>query len=282
VQPAIVHAWGPVAANFAPCQGDSRLLVTLGSAEPDQSFARRWLSSRMHRRAARVVATSQTIAEKCSPRQPAVILPGVDASMQEPLPPTATERTELLDELQLPPTARLVLIVAQLVPRKAVKELIWITDLLRVMNDDVRFLVVGQGPQAAALSRYARLVCTTEHVRMLGPRNDVSRLLRHAAAYWHAGDEASPPLALLEAMAAQVPVVADNTAGCRQAITKNQNGLLVPPAQRALRARATERILQDASLAKRLGSAAGQTAFEQFSADRMATQYASQYQQLLA
>ena len=282
LQPTIVHAWGAAAADYAPRVEGARMLVTLGRSSHDRSAGRRWLDRLAMRRADLVVATSDAIAAELSTADALVIQPGVETSAGGATGPNPGERRELLENLQMPANARLVLIVAQLAPRKAVKELVWITDLLRVMHDNVRFLVVGHGPQASSLGRYARLVCTKEHVRMLGPRDDMPELLRHADAYWHAGDETSPPVALLEAMAARVPVVADETIGCRQAITADQNGLLVPPAQRAIRARATEQLLQDAELAERLTTAARQTVEREFSADRMVDAYANAYRAVLS
>ncbi|MEM9186863.1 MAG: glycosyltransferase, partial [Planctomycetota bacterium] len=132
------------------------------------------------------------------------------------------------------------------------------------------------------LARFARLAGEPGQVRFLGSRRDVGRLLGAADVYWHAGDEGSAPIAVVEAMAAGVPVVADDTPGCRQALTDGADGRLCPAGARAARGRATEHLLADASYRGRLADAARETAGTRFSADRMADDYARAYRRLLA
>src|SRR5262245_39175679 len=60
-------------------------------------------------------------------------------------PPRASDlsREALLTELELPENARLIGVVGRLTPEKRVKDLIWAADLLRVLHDNLRLLVIG-------------------------------------------------------------------------------------------------------------------------------------------
>ena len=50
------------------------------------------------------------------------------------------------------------------VPENRVKDLIWAADLLRVLQNNLRVLVIGDGPLFALLEEYARLASDLEHI----------------------------------------------------------------------------------------------------------------------
>jgi glycosyltransferase involved in cell wall biosynthesis len=60
-------------------------------------------------------------------------------------------------------------------------------------------------------------------------------------------------LALLEAMALQIPVIATPIAGTSEVVVNGYNGLLVPPADSELLAKAIENLIQNPALAEKLG-----------------------------
>ena len=76
------------------------------------------------------------------------------------------------------------------------------------------------------------------------------------------------PKALIEAMAAGLPVVGSNVIGIREIITDGENGLLAEPDADSLRA-AIQRLIQDRALRQRLGRAAREHAVQHFSLDRI-------------
>ncbi|MBU6397361.1 MAG: glycosyltransferase, partial [Rhodospirillales bacterium] len=73
------------------------------------------------------------------------------------------------------------------------------------------------------------------------------------------------PKAVLEAMAAGLPVVATNIPGCREAVINNETGLLVPPRNPAALAEALGRLIADPGLRARLGAAGRQRVLDNFS-----------------
>ncbi|MEN1678480.1 MAG: glycosyltransferase family 4 protein [Planctomycetota bacterium] len=273
--PAIVHAWGPTAAAYgAWAAGSAKLVVTVGRAGAAEPAWARLIHRGWRRRADAIVAPSSEVADALGP-EATVVPPGVpiaEAASAE------ASREQLLAELRLPASARVIAIVSRMLPRKRVKELVWCADLMRVLRDEVRVLVIGDGPQLPALARFARMASDLEHVRLLGERSDLPRLLGAADVYWHAGDEQSPPLALLEAMAAGVPVVADQTPGASQTVVNNETGLLVPLGGRAERARATERLLTEPDHAAQLAANAQADIAKRYAIGRAARDYAAMYQ----
>ena len=115
-----------------------------------------------------------------------VIPPGVP-----PSPVSDVSRAELLRELQLPPDARLIGVIGRLVPEKRVQDLIWAADLLRVLHDNLRMLIIGTGPAAPQLEQYARLASDLDHIRFLGERDDVWRIMPHLDVLWNGSDNRS-------------------------------------------------------------------------------------------
>jgi glycosyltransferase involved in cell wall biosynthesis len=186
----------------------------------------------------------------------------------------------LLRELRLPTDARLIGAVGPLVPEKRVKDLIWAADLLRVLHDNLRLLVIGDGPRRTQLTQYARLASDLEHIQFLGERADVWRIMPHLDVLWNASENRGHSFAILEAMAAGVPVIASDTPLNRELVVENETGYLVPlndRSGRATRARHTDRVFTDSELANRLAMAARQRALEHFNVERMLQRYVDLY-----
>ncbi|MEM8866021.1 MAG: glycosyltransferase [Planctomycetota bacterium] len=280
-QPQVVHAWGDAALTFAAVAGGGKLVATLGRTPIDPPWWQAKVAGWSQGKADRLVATSEPIATQLQ-SDAKIIPPGVDRHGTDAGSANGQTKAEVLAELGLPSDAYLIATVANLEPRKRVKELIWASDLVRVLHNETWLVVAGQGPEAPSLARFARMSSEQDQVRMLGPRDDVPRLLNAADMLWHAGDETSPPLAVLEAMAAGRPVVADDTPGCQLAVRDGETGRLAPAGGRAERGRATVDIIEDAALRERLTAAARETIAQQYDADRMADDYAAVYRELLS
>jgi glycosyltransferase involved in cell wall biosynthesis len=139
-----------------------------------------------------------------------------------------------------------------------VRDLIWAADLLRVLHDNLRVLIIGDGPLRPALEQYARLASDLDHIRFLGERKDVWRIMPHLDVLWNGSDNRSVSMSVLEAMAAGVPVIASDVPVNRDLVVDGVTGYLIPlghRAGRADRARHTDRIFTDGALAARLGAA---------------------------
>jgi glycosyltransferase involved in cell wall biosynthesis len=91
------------------------------------------------------------------------------------------------------------------------------------------FVLVGDGPEQDSLSRLAAELNLSERVLMCGYRRDARRLLLGADLFVMSSDMEGLPVVLLEAMAAQVPVVATAVGGIPEAVTHQESALLVQP-----------------------------------------------------
>ncbi len=170
--------------------------------------------------------------------------------------------------------------VGRLWPQKRVKDAIWAADLLKVIRDDVHLLVVGDGPQRDRLRRFRDQVDIRSKVHFLGHRDDVSRLLPHFDVLWSTSGYEGQSNAILEAMAAGVPVVATDIPGTRELVQPGVTGYLVSVGDRAGFAKHTEHLLNDSALAARFSAAARQRARSEFSVEKMVARYAELYREL--
>jgi len=140
--------------------------------------------------------------------------------------------------------------------------------------------VVGQGehePELVALK--GRLGITS--LEFLGVRRDARQLIRQLDVFVVPSRQEGLPLALLEAMALERPIVATTAGGVPDALTDGQNALLVPPEAPEALADGILRLLSDRRLADELGRRAAQTLNERFTSAAAAARYANVYRALL-
>ena len=128
----------------------------------------------------------------------------------------------------------------------------------------VRLLVLGEGPERAALERQARELGVGDRVRFLGggTRDDVLRLFRGADAVLLTSAWENLPHTLLEALAVGAPVVATAVGGVPEIVRDGENGLLVPPRNVEALVASLERIVADDALRTGLAAAAAPSVAE--------------------
>lgn len=137
-------------------------------------------------------------------------------------------RRELLGELGLASDARLLLSVGRLTPQKGYDLTLQIVPevLRRVPN--AHFLWVGGGELSDELRRQAERLGVDRHIHMLGHRTDVDRLMETSDVFLFPTRFEGQPLALMEALAHGMPIVASRASGIPEVITSGTHGLLVP------------------------------------------------------
>jgi glycosyltransferase involved in cell wall biosynthesis len=123
---------------------------------------------------------------------------------------------------------------------------------------DVELLVLGEGPERAALERRAASLGISDRVRFLGAgtRDDVVALFRAVDAVLLTSAWENLPHTLLEALAVGAPVVATAVGGIPEVVVDGENGLLVPAHAVDAIAWAIDRVTHDEALRRSLGTAA--------------------------
>lgn len=118
------------------------------------------------------------------------------------------------------------------------------------------FLLAGDGPERERLEARAAELGVGDRVRFLGRREDVPQLLAACDVFALPSLYEGSSLAVLEAMAAGIPVVSSAIGGTEELIEDGRSGLLVPPGDAAGLASALRRLLGDPVLRKELAGSA--------------------------
>ncbi|MFN8176573.1 MAG: glycosyltransferase family 4 protein [bacterium] len=146
-----------------------------------------------------------------------------------------------------------------------------VVSLARTRHPDLVLLVAGSGNYLRTLERHARRRGAGDCVRFLGrvSEEEKIRLYRRAWGLVMTSPKEGWGLTCLEAEACGTPVIASDAPGLREAVRRDETGLLVPHGDRDALAAAMDRFLADEALRRRL--AEGSLAFAStFSWDRCA------------
>lgn len=145
---------------------------------------------------------------------------------------------------------RLLVTVGRLVPHKRVDEIIEVLPEL----SGVELMVIGDGPERAALQARARRLGCQDRVIFTGalPPPQVLGRLREADVFVLNSRYEGFPHVVLEAFGASVPVVATAAGGTPELVRHEESGLLVPPGDAAKLRQAIARVLEDRTLRGRL------------------------------
>ena len=225
-----------------------------------------------------VVGASQWIAGEAQRsslfgRFPISVIPyGIDTDVFRPVP----EARRLLEALELPPTARIVLFVSDWLgnPRKGFDLLDAALHARPLPN--VALVSLGRGDPL-------RLQSTIPHVHLGGFTEDRMLAIAHSLAdvFVIPSREDNLPNTVLEAMACGTPVVGFRTGGIPELVQDGVNGLLAAPGDVSGLAGAIEALLDDEPRRVAMGRAARDAAKHQYSRQLQGERYRRLYESIL-
>lgn len=166
-------------------------------------------------------------------------------------------------EFAVPDGAFLAVCVANLRPQKNHMMLLDAAGRVLARRPDAMFLLAGDGPLREAVARAAERRGLAERVRVLGPVPRANRLAAAADALVLSSDHEGLPVAVMEALAAGVPVVSTGVGGVPDLVTPGVNGILTEPGSAAALADGLLRAMDpDVYRRLRAGALAGATALD--------------------
>ena len=177
------------------------------------------------------------------------------------------------------PDRKIILIVGRLSREK--DHLTLLRAVERIKNLNPHLLIVGEGPERARIEHEIKklglsaLVTLTGHQRSAEPYYGIANL-----AVLSSLSEGSPN-ALLEAMAAGVPVVATNVGGIPEIVKNEESALLVPPGDIEAMSSAISKLLTNPSLARQQADRARMLVLVKHSPQARAQRLATIYHSLL-
>jgi glycosyltransferase involved in cell wall biosynthesis len=222
------------------------------SSPVPRNFASRWL----YARADRVVTTGERLRRQVieevgvDPARTISIPTGIDLARFRPGDAAAARLA-----LSLPPGAPIVGIVATLRSWKGHLHLLEAMAMLG--RPQARLVIVGDGPMRAALETRSAELGIAERVTFTGNQRDVTPWMQAfdvfcLPSYANEG----VPQALAQAMACGLPVVTTPVGSITELVEDGRTGLIVPPANPTLLAKAIAGLLDDPGQRSSLGEAA--------------------------
>ena len=157
--------------------------------------------------------------------------------------------------------------VGRLSPEKNPGLFLHVAALVRASAPDTRFVIIGDGPLREELERLARTFAIDAAVTFAGECDDMPPQYRALdvllSTSWHEGTS----LAILEAMASGVPVVATDVGGSPELVASGVTGWLTSSGEEVPMAERTLALLRDEPLRRRFGTAARARAVREFQLD---------------
>ena len=239
----LIHAFTARAHTLAQSAGRPMVVTRSVAYKAGKTF----LGRRKYRKAgAHFIAVSQAAAAALreagtAPEQIHVIPPAIRVEA------LGTRREDARALLGLSHGAIALGCVAALEPEKGLADLLAAAAQLEV---PATLFIVGDGSLRAELEQRGRQSGQVE-VRFLGHREDVGQLLPAFDLYLQPSLKEGFGLALVEAMACGVPVIASRTGGLAEIVRHEENGLLTPPADPAALAAIMRAALDDLDTAAR-------------------------------
>ena len=232
----------------------------------------------------KVVFVSNGVKNFYSQRNPAVdrkariIHNGIEVDKFVPL----SDREEIRRQLGLSPSAHVVGIVGRLVPEKAHHHFIQAIKLLSEEDPQIRALIIGEGKLLGQLKANVVKMRLEDRIYFLGNRIELPSLYQAMDVFVMSSLREGFPLTILEAMAAQVPVIATNVGGVGECIEHEQDGILVEPSNPAKLAEAIQRVFSDQNLRENLIRNASEKVCSRFSVQKMTRDHELLYEEILS
>ena len=171
--------------------------------------------------------------------------------------------------------------VGRLVPIKSVGTLLEALTHMRADDGQPTVLLVGDGPERAALTEHAKRLGIEARVQFTGYVEDLSPFLARMDVFALPSLHEGAPMALLEAMAAGVPAVVARVGGIPEMIGESGAACLVDGHDPVVWARAIEGILADRAATAEMVKRARRLVSERFSIDAMHTRYGELYHTII-
>ena len=195
--------------------------------------------------------------------------------------------TKVREELGIAPEYSVVGIIANICPGKGQEYFLEAAALIKRKHPDARFLVVG-GRLDNRSEFWSELKTQTANLGLdrdtffLGRRSDVPEVLRAMTVFVQASDSEACPMAVLEASASGLPVVATNVGGTPELVEDGVTGILVEPRNAKQIAQAVLRLLDSPEMACRMGMSGAERMRKHFSLDACVDGHARMYNAVLS
>lgn len=292
-RPALIHAHGSKAALIARVatmfSRHTTTVVTVHNQVLYGGVSRpmRWiylvLERRLARRTARIVTVSDALRRELIDiyRLPSDLVTTVHNGLDLAPFLAGGDRRGARARYGVADDALLFGLAARFAPQKALDVLVEAAAGVLASEPRAVLMIAGDGPLLENVRTKARATSVRDRMLFPGFETDVPGLLAALDLYISSSVTEGLSLALIEAMAAGLPIVATRVGGTPEVVEDGVSGLLVPAGKAKPLADAIARLLADPPLRKRMGDAGRERAVAEFSEGTMLDRMAALYEEVL-
>ena len=167
-----------------------------------------------------------------------------------------TEPVDLDKEFRRSANTLKIIAVGRLFYTKGFDVLVRAAELVKQELDDLLVLIAGEGEERLRLEKLIHDLGVESYVKLLGLRHDVMGLMKACDLFVMPSFYEGLSIAMIEAMACGLPIIASDTSGLRDYVDHEQNGLLFPVGGHKALAECILRLANDKKLRVRLSHGA--------------------------
>ena len=261
------------------------LFTEHGRHYPDQRRAKRVLANKVLLRGSdRVTAVGAFVKqalednEGIAPGRVRVVYNGIDPDEHGPDP---AARVKVRQELQVGPDEPVILQVARFHSVKDHATALRGFAVALTQHPDALLVLVGDGPERPRIEALIKELGIGHRTRLMGVRGDVPRLMAAGDLFMLSSLSEGISVTLLEAMGAELPIVATDVGGNGEVVEHMRTGLLSPREDHQALGENISVILGDRSMARKMGQAGIEKLHKQFTQNKMHESYAGIYREML-
>ena len=189
-----------------------------------------------------------------------------------------TDKPAIRRQLKLPEHAPAIMVAARLAPEKDLGTLLRAFAQVHRAVPSAELWFIGDGPERPGLQSLGHDLGISSQVRFIGQRNDVDQFLKAADVFVLSSLSEGLSVALIEAAASGLPIVATDVGGNCEVVKAPESGRLVPVGNPPALAASLIEILQSEPLRVQMGQASRAIALEKFGIAQMTDRYVALYE----
>ncbi|MBC8143712.1 MAG: glycosyltransferase family 4 protein [Armatimonadetes bacterium] len=285
----LLHGHGlrfaPLFASASVASGLPLVVSLHNLVPPDMNGLQKAAAGAALSRATRIIAVSDAVAKSAATVAPASRIETIPNGIETArfAIADAAKREQVRESLGVVGDAPVIVCLSRLSPEKDVTNLLEAFALVLPDFPDARLFIAGDGKLRPTLQWHIELLGIGDSAHLLGSlhREAVADLLHASDIFALSSREEGLSLAVLEAMAAGLPVVATRVGGLPEAVAENVTGYLAPPQNPQAFAAQLTRLLGDTEARTRMGDAGRAHVRERFTQERMIAQTFGVYERAM-
>ena len=184
--------------------------------------------------------------------------------------------------LDIPEKSRILVSVAVLREAKGIQYMLKAMPVILKKIPDAYYLIIGDGDYAKELHALAVSLDIEKYVRFAGFQINIAPLLALGEIFVHPTLDDALPTVLIEAMAAEKPIVASNVGGVPEIVQDEINGILIPPADSVRLTETCLNLLVNPSKSRKMAKAGREIAEKKFSIKEQVKNLEKLYEEILS